>query len=71
MAPPHGPPTVLAGPTTPRKARKEGAMRYEKPTVVDYGSIAEHTFQVVNKGTSAGKDASADVTVNVQTGDIL
>lgn len=40
-------------------------MNYHKPTVVDYGSIAEHTFDLVDKGTGGGKDLSADVSIIV------
>ena len=28
-------------------------MRYEAPTVVDHGSIADHTFQTPGKGTKS------------------
>jgi hypothetical protein len=29
-------------------------MRYETPTIMDFGSIAEHTFQTPGKGTKSG-----------------
>ncbi len=34
----------VPGPPYIRMGRKGSAMDYAKPTVVDYGSIAEHTF---------------------------
>ncbi len=29
-------------------------MKYEKPQVEDFGSIAEHTFQTPGRGTKSG-----------------